>query len=296
MDWNSDGEMDIISGDRNGTFNVFLRDDTALVGYKEFKLMDSTVLDVGGNSQPFALDWNGDGKKDLIIGCESGQVLFWPNLTSDTWPMFQTAETVAADGDPIYLYRVNPVVFDLDQDGVNDLICGENGGYVLYYRNTGTNSNPALAAAETLKTPTGLPVQSGGSSVLGSRCWFGFWDADSLPDILLSAFDGYVELFRGGLPVGLEEGKPAPAPLALRAGPNPTTGRSTISCEAPASAELVVCDNLGRVVRHLGVLSGRSVQSWDGRNDSGVRLNNGVYFCRLTGSGQTASARIVLSR
>ena len=296
MDWDSDGQMDIISGDRNGTFNVFLRDDTAMVGYKEFKLMDSTALDVGGNSQPFALDWNGDGKKDLIIGCESGQVLFWPNLTSDTWPMFQTAETVAAGGDPIYLYRVNPVVFDLDQDGANDLICGENGGYVLYYRNDGTNSAPVLAAAETLKTPRGLPVQSGGSSVAGSRCWFGFWDADSLPDILLSAFDGYVELFRGVLPVGLAEGKPVPVPLALRAGPSPTTGRATICCEAPANAELVVCDNLGRVVRHLGVSSGRSVQAWDGRNDSGAEVNSGVYFCRLTGSGQTASARIVLSR
>jgi hypothetical protein len=295
VDWNSDGDADLVSGDRNGYFNVWVWDDTGFIAYTQYQKTDSTPLNVGANSYPTVIDWNADGKKDLLIGCENGQVLFWPNLTSDTWPMFQTVETVAVGGDPLYLYRANPVVFDLDQDGVNDLVCGADAGYVLFYRNTGTNSEPDLAAAETLKTPRGLPVQSGGSPY-GSRCWFGFWDADSLPDILLSAYDGNVELFHGVLPVGVEEGKPALACLALRAGPSPTTGRTTIWCEVPASAELVVCDDLGRVVRHLGVTSGRSVRSWDGRNDSGAEVNSGVYFCRLTGSGQTASARIVLSR
>jgi hypothetical protein len=294
VDWNSDGEADLISGDRSGYFNVWVWRDTGFEAHTQYQKMDMNPLNVGANSQPTIIDWNGDGKKDLLVGCENGQVLFWPNLTSDTWPMFQTVETVAAGGGPLYQYRVNPVVFDLDRDGVNDLVCGENGGYVLFYRNTGTNSDPVLAAAETLKTPRGLPVQ--GSGTYGSRCWFGFWDADSLPDLLVSAYDGYVELFRGALPVSVEEGQRAPAPLALCAGPNPTTGRSTISCEASASAELVVCDNLGRAVRHLGVLSGPSVKVWDGRNDSGAEVNSGVYFCRLTGSGQAASARIVLSR
>jgi hypothetical protein len=105
-----------------------------------------------------------------------------------------------------------------------------------------------------------------------------------------------VALYRGVYPTGLEEGRPAPVRLALRAGPNPTTGRSTISCEAPANADLVVCDDLGRVVRHLGVVTGSSVRVWDGRDDSGAEVNSGVYFCRLTGSGQTASGRIVISR
>lgn len=296
MDWNSDGDADLISGDRTGYFNVWIWDDTGLVAYTQYKKTDSTPMNVGANSQPTVIDWNGDGKKDLLIGCENGQVFFWPNQTSDTWPMFQTAETVEADGNPIYHYRVNPVVFDLDRDGVTDLLCGENGGYVLFYRNTGTDSSPELATAETLKTARGEYVQSGGTYTSGSRCWFGFWDADSVPDILLSAYDGYVELFRGSWPVGVEEGRPVPARLVLGVGPNPTTGRSAITCEAPASANLVVCDNLGRVVRQLGVVAGSSVRIWDGRSDSGAAVNSGVYFCRLSASGQTATARIVVSR
>jgi hypothetical protein len=295
VDWNSDGDADLISGDRSGYFNVFVWDDTGLVAYKQYKKTDSTPMNVGANSQPFALDWNGDGMKDLITGCQNGDVQFWPNLTADSWPMFERPGPVLAAGEPIMMYRVNPVVFDLDCDGVNDLLCGENDGYVHFYRNAGSNEFPDLLAAETLKTVSEQPVRASGTSA-GSRCWFGFWDSDTVPDILLSAFDGNLELFRGVFLTGVEERTSTPVRLALRVGPNPTAGRSMISCEAPARSELVVCDNLGRVVRHLGVLTGRSVQAWDGRNDSGAEVNSGVYFCRLTGCGQAATARVVLSR
>lgn len=298
MDWNSDGKMDIISGDRNGYFNVFIAGDSDMTGYKMFKLMDSTVLDVGANSQPAAVDWNGDGKKDLLLGTQDGLIRLYRNHASDSWPMFQTYDTVCAGGtpgEPINLYRNNPYVFDLDRDGVHDLICGANDGYVRFYRNTGSNEVPELAAAETLKLLNGTPIRAPGS-YYGSRCGFGYWDADTLPDFLLSAFDGTVALYRGGVLTGVEERPPTSVRLALRAKPNPFTTRANISCESPGSAELIVCDPMGRVVRHLGVSSGRSVQAWDGRNDLGVEVNSGVYFCRLTGSGQTASARIVLNR
>jgi len=295
VDWNSDGDPDMVSGDRTGYFNVWVWRDTGFVAYLQYQKMDMTPLNVGANSYPFIVDWNGDSKKDLIIGCENGQVLFYRNMSNDTWPMFQEVETVAAGGVPINIYRVNPCVADLDRDGTNDLICGSNDGNVYFFRNAGSNDEPVLDAAETLMTVAGLPVQSPGT-VTGSRCWFGQWDADTVPDLLVSAYDGNVALFRGVFLTGVEEQGPAPARLALRAGPNPTAGRTAIWCEAPGSAELVVCDGVGRVVRHLGVVSGRSVRAWDGRGDSGAEVNSGVYFCRLTGFGQTASGRIVLSR
>jgi hypothetical protein len=295
VDWNSDGDADLISGDRNGYFNVWVWRDTGFQAYTQYKKTDSVPLNVGANSQPTVIDWNGDSKKDLLLGCENGQVLFWPNVGEDTWPMFQTAETLEADGSPIYQYRANPFLFDLDRDGVVDLTSGDGNGYVLFYRNTGTNAAPVLAAAETLRTQAGQPVMASGYPY-GSRCWLGYWDADSGPDILLSAYDGYVELFRGAYPVGVGEARPEPSRFVLRVGPSPTTGRSVIRCEASSTADLVVCDNLGRAVRHLGAVTGSSVRVWDGRADSGTKVNSGVYFCRLTGSGQTASARIVVSR
>ena len=301
MDWNSDGDADIISGDRNGYFNVWIWDDTGLVAYTQYLKTDSTPINVGANSYPTVIDWNGDGKKDLLLGCENGQVLFWPNVGENTWPMFQAAESVVAGRDPLYQYRVNPFVVDLDRDGVNDLACGDGNGYVLFYRNMGSNSSPVLAWAETLKTSGGQPVMSGGT-VYGSRCWFGFWDADTLPDILLSAYDGNVELFRGMWPVGVGEGKPVPACLALRAGPSPTNGSSVAiryTLDAQRHTLLQIHDLTGRVVRTLCASTidrGAYNVAWDGRNDSGAEVNSGIYFCRLYASGQTASARIVVSR
>ena len=294
MDWNSDGHPDLISGDRTGYFNLWVWRDTGFAAYLQYQKMDMTPLNVGANSYPFMIDWNGDSKKDLIIGCENGQVLVYRNTGSDTRPAFQDVETLAAGGTPLYLYRANPCVVDLDRDGLNDLVCGAGDGNIYFYRNTGSNDAPVLQAAETLMTDAGLPVQ--GSGTYGSRCWFGQWDADTVPDLLVSAYDGTVALYRGVFLTGVEEGKQAPARLALRAGPNPSAGRTTIWCEAPANAELVICDDVGRVVRHLGFVSGRSAQAWDGRSDSGADVNSGVYFCRLTGSGQTASGRIVRSR
>lgn len=89
MDWNSDGEMDIISGDRNGYLNVFISRGDSLVGYKNMFLQSGETLDVGYNSEPNTFDWNNDGRKDLLIGTETYGVRLYTNVASDSWPVFQ---------------------------------------------------------------------------------------------------------------------------------------------------------------------------------------------------------------
>jgi hypothetical protein len=296
VDWNLDGDWDLISGDRNGYFNVFVWRDTGFQQILQYQKIDMTPMNVGANSYPFLVDWNGDNKRDLLLGSENGQVTMWKSMGWDTWPMFQEVETVQAAGSPINVYRVNPVVFDLDQDGVNDLICGENGGCVFFYRNIGTNEDPELAAAETLRTGDGLPLISRGTYTSGSRIWVGFWDADLVPDILLSAYDGNVELFRGQAVTGVAERPGEPARFAIGTGPNPFNTRVLIRCETVSGAELTVADGLGRTVRHLGTVTGNATRSWDGRNDAGEAVQSGVYFVRLTATDKAASSRLVLSR
>jgi len=113
VDWNSDGEWDIVSGDREGYFNVYVMRDTVLEPHLQYPLMDLTILDVGYNSQPAVVDWNGDGKKDLLLGTEEATSGSMRTRRSTPGRCFLPFDSVEAAGQPIFLNRVNPYVFDL---------------------------------------------------------------------------------------------------------------------------------------------------------------------------------------
>ena len=52
-------------------------------------LCDGTRLDVGSYAAPLAVDWNGDGKKDLICGqFDDGMIRFYPNVGTNSVPVF----------------------------------------------------------------------------------------------------------------------------------------------------------------------------------------------------------------
>lgn len=292
VDWNSDGELDIVSGDRNGYFNVFIRQDTILTGNYQYLLMDSTILDVGSNSQPAVIDWNGDGMKDLLLGTETGYIQFYPNQTADTWPGFQDYSYIEVQGSPIYLYRVNPYIFDLDRDSVFDLICGANDGYVHFYRNIGTNSSPELAPPETLKTIDGQPIQAPG--IYGSRCGFGYWNSDTLPDFLISGYDGTVNLYLGEPFVATEEPTPTNS-LFPQITVTPLPGKPPIRIAINRknfTSPLTIIDATGKTIRTFALANNQNFVLWDGSTDYGVKASSGVYFCRLG----PAKDRIVLTR
>jgi hypothetical protein len=84
VDWNSDGLLDIVSGDRNGNINLFISDTSGLVAYYRARIMvNGDSLNVGTNSEPTVIDWNCDGKKDLLVGCEAGYIYVYLNQNTD---------------------------------------------------------------------------------------------------------------------------------------------------------------------------------------------------------------------
>lgn len=83
----------------------------------------------------------------------------------------------------------------------------------------------------------------------------------------------------------------------LLVSPNPFTGFTQIRLApiAPA-AELIILDRAGRLIRTLGVKPGTSSVMWDGRDDSGRRASEGIYFCRLNTSGTSIFTKIILTK
>ncbi len=83
--------------------------------------------------------------------------------------------------------------------------------------------------------------------------------------------------------------------------PNPTKGTThvTYTLREQGKVRLVVCDAAGRVVRQLasGVQgSGVHVASWDGRDERGAAVAEGVYLVRLDVAEGSYTERIVRAR
>jgi hypothetical protein len=83
--------------------------------------------------------------------------------------------------------------------------------------------------------------------------------------------------------------------------PSPTKGFARIRFHLPEQrhVKLTVHDVSGRVVRHLldepGGKSSHTVL-WDGRDNSGVILSEGIYFARLRAGNDLATAKIIYIR
>jgi len=62
-------------------------------------------IDIGiGHLVPCVADWNGDGRKDLLLGqFMEGRIRFYPNTGTDAQPAFRAFELLAAGGAPIRL-------------------------------------------------------------------------------------------------------------------------------------------------------------------------------------------------
>ena len=55
----------------------------------EFLECDGVKLDVGSYGAPLAVDWDGDGRKDLLCGqYDQGRIRFYPNVGTDEAPVF----------------------------------------------------------------------------------------------------------------------------------------------------------------------------------------------------------------
>jgi hypothetical protein len=242
-DWNGDGRPDIVAGENYGKIFVLLNHGTATApafGAAEFVTDEAgRALDAGISAAPLVVDWDGDGRRDLLVGTHWNRVLFFRNATGGASPRFSYRGVVTIDGRPLELPHA-PVVgrpagvfardyypvmamADWDGDGRADLIAG---GYVtgrifLFRNRRGRDDGtPRLE-------PLG-PILADGR-ILNVGDWAA---APSLADV---NGDGLLDLVTGNYPMTPESADAAPLRLYLNVGqpgapefrevPLPVTGR-----------------------------------------------------------------------
>ncbi len=98
---------------------------------------------------------------------------------------------------------------------------------------------------------------------------------------------------------GLESDMPAAYALHGNV-PNPFNPQTVLYYDLPAASRvsLVIYDISGAKVRvlrdNVQEPAGRREAVWDGRNDAGVRVSSGVYFCRMEAGAFRATERMML--
>ncbi len=134
-DWNNDGNKDLIVGDLYGNIHVFLNEgthDAPDFVSETYIQEDGANLAVPGiRASPVIYDLDWDGKKDLLTGNTTGELLFYSNVGTDAAPTFSGYVLLDADGVAIDLpgsYRSRPSVCDWTGDGLIDVLIGYGDG------------------------------------------------------------------------------------------------------------------------------------------------------------------------
>ena len=179
VDWNNDGRKDIILGQSNGEISLFINiwNNKQPIFAPEIKLNDGDI-DVGSSSSPAMVDWNGDSKKDLVVGNQKGEVYVFLNIGEDYAPEFQSTGIKTEIKVPGY---ATPFIIDWNNDGKFDIVCGSENGKIYIFINEGDSKNPRFSNAQILQVNNKELKLPSPTSVIAVD-----WDDDGKTDLLIS--------------------------------------------------------------------------------------------------------------
>jgi len=226
VDFDKDGNIDLLVGDEDGRV-AYIR-NTGRVN-NNMPLFESLVylkqkadnIKFGALSTPFNVDWDGDGKEDIISGNSAGNICFIKNIDGKASPMWNAPVLLKADGKEIRIMAgkngsiQGPAeekwgyttlgIADWDNDGKKDIIVNSILGTVIWYRNTGDLVNlegPNNVKVDWGENPAPKPEWNWwnpGKTDLVTQWrttpYAVDWNKDGLTDLIMLDHEGYLSFY-----------------------------------------------------------------------------------------------------
>jgi hypothetical protein len=267
-DLDGDGDLDLSTGNGAGLLLYFM--NTGNASAPAF-VSDGTSspfdgVDLGQISHPAFGDIDGDGDLDGVFGEISGLFLYFGNTGTSEIPAFAAIQGAGNpfDGFDVETFHSLPYLFDLDGDGDQDAVVGEEYGTLRYLENTGNSAAPHFVELGHDDNPF-VEIDAGyfGGPALADL------DGDADPDLVLGEHFGTLRYYEN------TGSSSAPAYLELSGGANPFQGVDVGYRSHPELADLDGDGDLDAVI---------------GRYDGGLRYyqNSGSSsapaFFPVTGS------------
>lgn len=209
VDWDGDGDTDIVSGNTAGFIEIFENLSGSQVAVPKWAAPRKLLVD----GQPFRVmagangsiqgpaeakwgyttlqvaDWDQDGKLDVVFNSIRGRVQWLRNIGSRSQPRFAAPQPVLVEWpgvapkpawewratigkELVTQWRTTPVVYDLTKDGLPDLIMLDPEGYLSLYERVRQNGElKLLPPRRVLTDESGKPLRfnSGTAGKSGRR-------------------------------------------------------------------------------------------------------------------------------